>query len=57
MKFLTPQEQRVLWLLLALLLTGLIVKYHRERHPVTSHPAAQGGAMPAHPLPTHGYAG
>lgn len=57
MKFLTPQEQRVLWLLLALLLTGLIVKYHRERHPAPSPPAAQGGAMPARPSSPHGYAG
>ena len=33
MKHLTRQEQQVLWVVLALLLTGLAVKTYRARHP------------------------
>jgi hypothetical protein len=41
--YLTKQEQAVLWLVLALLLTGLVVKTYRAKHPA---------ALPAPPAAT-----
>jgi hypothetical protein len=35
---LTKQEQTVLWVVLALLLTGLVVKTYRAKHLVPSRP-------------------
>jgi len=39
MKYLTKQEQTVLWVVLALLLTGLAVKTLRARHAPQTAPA------------------